>query len=103
MRTLGEVIMIAAALALVPVAWAAGYQRFDRPFDTPLRAFLRGQRPVIRWPVGLIFFDDHSPWTVFPPPSRRFGVRWSFPQYGRQGSSWLGQCSAMTPDRWLVV
>jgi high-affinity Fe2+/Pb2+ permease len=58
-RTLGEVIMIAAALALVAVgaALAAGYQRYDRP----LREFLRsGEWPILRSPFRLKFFDEHS-------------------------------------------
>lgn len=81
MRTLGEVIMTAAALALVAVAWAAGYQRFNRPFDMPLRQYLRGERPVIRW-RGLKFFDEHSPWTVFLPLFLLVGVGWLLSHYG---------------------
>jgi hypothetical protein len=79
MRTLGEVIMIAAALALVAVAFAAGYQRFDRP----LRALLgSGEWPVLRSPFRLKFFDRHSAWAVFLPLFLVLGVGWVLRHYG---------------------
>jgi hypothetical protein len=79
MRTLGEVIMIAAALALVAVAFAAGYPRFD----WPLRAFLRsGEWPVLRSPFRLKFFHEHSAWTVFLPLFLVLGVGWVLRHYG---------------------
>jgi hypothetical protein len=78
MRTLGEVIMIAAALALVAVAFAAGYSLFDRP----LRELLR----PVKWPVRLSpylkFFDEHSAWTVFLPLFLVIGVGWVLRHYG---------------------
>jgi len=79
MRTLGEVIMIAAALALVAVAFAAGYPRFDRPW----REFFRsGEWPVLRSPFGIKFFDEHSAWTVFLPLFLVIGVGWVLRHYG---------------------
>jgi hypothetical protein len=60
MRTLGELMMIAAALALLAVAFAAGYQPYYR---------LRQQRRSLDWrtyrfPTRLKYFDEHSPSTV---------------------------------------
>lgn len=79
MRTLGEVIMIAAALALVAVPFAAGYTGFARP----LREFLRsGEWPVRRSPFQLKFFDEQSAWTVFVPLFLVLGVGWVIRHYG---------------------
>jgi hypothetical protein len=79
MRTLGDVIMIAAALALVGVAFAAGYPRFDRP----LREFLRsGEWPVRPSSPHLKFFREHSAWTVFLPLFLVLGVGWVLRHYG---------------------
>ena len=78
MRTLGEVIMIAAALALVAVAIAAGYSWNNRP----LRELFR----PIEWPVRpspyLKFFDEHSAWTVLLPLFLVLGVGWVLRHYG---------------------
>jgi hypothetical protein len=73
MRTLGDVIMIAAALALVAVAFAAGYQRFDRPLRELSRS---GDLPVLRSPFRLKFFDEHSPWAIFLPLFLVLGAGW---------------------------
>ena len=71
--------MIAAALALVAVAFAAGYRRFDRPLHEFLRS---GEWPVLRSPFGLTFFDKHSAWTVFLPLFLVLGVGWVLSHYG---------------------
>ncbi len=77
MRTLGEVIMIAAALAIIAVAVA--YQWFDRP----LREFLRsGEWRVLRPHFGLKFFNEHSAWAVFLPLFLLLGVGWGLRHYG---------------------
>jgi len=81
MRTLGGVIMVAAAWALVVVGvvLAAGYPRFDRP----LRAFLRsGEWTVNRAPFRLKFFDEHSAWTILLPLVLVLGVGWALRHYG---------------------
>jgi hypothetical protein len=78
MRTLGEVVMIAAALALVAVAFAAGYSRFDRP----LREVLRSGEWLVRPSPYLKFFDEHSAWTVFLPLFLVIGVGWVLRHYG---------------------
>jgi hypothetical protein len=78
MRTLGEVVMIAAALALVAVAFAAGSSRFDRP----LREFFRSGELPVRLSPHLKFFDEHSAWTVFLPLFVVFGVGWVLRHYG---------------------
>lgn len=76
MRTLGDVIMFAAALALVAVG-AVGYQWW------PLRDFLRsGEWPAGRSPFRLKFFDEHSPWTVYLPLFLLLGVGWVLRHYG---------------------
>ncbi len=59
MRTLGEVLMIGAALALIVVAYAAGYQT-----NLPWRPFQR--LPSLDWrtylsPDRVKYFDEHSP------------------------------------------
>lgn len=65
--------MIAAALALISVAFAAGYPRFDRP----LREYIRsGKWRVLHSPFRLKFFDEHSPWTVFLPLFLVLGLGW---------------------------
>jgi hypothetical protein len=79
MRTLGEVIMIAAALALLAVAFPAGYRRFDRPLSEFLRS---GEWPALRSPFRLKFFDEHSAWTVFLPLFLLIGVGWLLHRFG---------------------
>lgn len=80
MRTLGEVIMIAAALASFVVAVAAGYGYLAG--DRPLREFFR----PLEWPVRpspyLKFFEDHSAWTVLLPLFLVFGVGWVLRDFG---------------------
>jgi hypothetical protein len=80
MRTLGEVIMIAAALACLAVAVAAGYGYLMG--DRPLREVFR----PLEWPVRpapyLKFFDEHSAWTVLLPPFLILGVGWVLRHYG---------------------
>jgi hypothetical protein len=46
MQTLGDVIMVAAALGVVAVAIAAGYS----PYDRPLREFFK----PVEWPFRRI-------------------------------------------------
>jgi hypothetical protein len=78
MRTLGDVIMVAAALGLVAVAIAAGYSLYDRPvreFSTPVEWPLR-RSPYLR------FFDEHSAWTVLLPLFLILGVGWVVRHYG---------------------
>ena len=78
MRTFGEVIMIAAALALFAVVYVAGYSWQDRP----LREFFR----PIKWPVRpsphVKFFAEHSVWTVLLPLFLILGVGWVLHHYG---------------------
>lgn len=76
---LGEVIMIAAAVALVAVACAAGYSLFDRPWRELLRPV---ELPVRRSPPYLKFFNDHSVWTVVLPLFLVLGVGWVLRHYG---------------------
>jgi hypothetical protein len=76
-RTLGDVIMIAAALALVAVLIVAGYS----PPDRPLREFKPIEWPMHRSPY-LKFFDEHSAWTVFLPLFLILGVGWVLRHYG---------------------
>jgi hypothetical protein len=78
MRTAGEVIMFAAALALLAVVFAAGYSRFDRP----LREFLRSGEWPVRSSPYLKFFDEHPPWAVFLPLFLVLGVGWVLRHYG---------------------
>ena len=79
MRTLGEVIMIVAALALVAVACAAGY---SQQFNRSLRELFR----PVEWPFRrspyLTFFDEHSAWTVFLPLFLVLGVGWALRHFG---------------------
>ena len=70
--------MIAAALALVAVAFAAGYSRFDRP----LREFFRSGEWPVRPSPYLKFFDEHSAWTVFLQLFLVLGVGWVLRHYG---------------------
>lgn len=78
MRTLGDVITIAAVVAILAVAYAAGYYVNDRP----LREIFR---PVV-WPMRrsphLRFFAEHSAWTVFLPLFLILGVGWMLRHYG---------------------
>jgi hypothetical protein len=79
MRTLGEVIMIAAALALVAVALAAGYS----PYFLQWRELLRsGDWRAFQSRDRLKFFDEHSVWTVFLPLLLVAGVGLVLRQYG---------------------
>ena len=79
MRTLGDVIMIAAVLALIAVACAAGYSpQFNRPFRELFRPF---EWPFRRSPY-LKFFDEHSAWTVFFPLFLLLGFGWMLRHYG---------------------
>jgi len=79
MRTLGDVIMAAAALGLVAVVIAAGYSMYDRPVREPLRS---GELPVRRPSPYLKFFDEHSAWTVLLPLFLVLGVGWVLRHYG---------------------
>jgi hypothetical protein len=59
MRTVGEVLMVVAALALIAVAFAAGYQ-------TNLRRLPFQRLPSLDWRTyqaanRLKYFDEHSP------------------------------------------
>jgi hypothetical protein len=79
MRTLGDVIMVAAALGLVAVAIAAGYSLLQ---DRPLREFFK----PVEWPLRrspyLKFLDEHSEWTVLLPLFLVLGVGWVLRHYG---------------------
>jgi hypothetical protein len=78
MRTLGEVIMIAALLAIFAVVFAAGYLLNDRP----LRELFR----PVEWPARpsphLRFFAERSAWTVLLPLFLVLGVGWVLLHYG---------------------
>jgi hypothetical protein len=78
MRTLGEVIMIAAVLAILAVVFAAGYFLNDRPLREVFRP--------VEWPVRqsphLRFFAEHSAWTVLLPLFLVLGVGWVLHDYG---------------------
>lgn len=79
MRTVGEVIMIAAALALVAAAIAAGYN----PYFLQWRELLRsGDWRAFQSRYRLKFFDEHSVWTVFLPLLLVAGVGWVLRHYG---------------------
>jgi uncharacterized membrane protein YphA (DoxX/SURF4 family) len=80
MRTLGEVIMIAAALACFAVAVAAGYGYLLG--DRPLREFFRPVEFGVHPPPYLKFFEEHSAWTVLLPLLLVFGVGWVLHHYG---------------------
>jgi hypothetical protein len=80
MRTFGEVIMIAAALACFAVAVAAGYGYLLG--DRPLREFFRPVELAVRPPPYLKFFEEHSAWTVLLPLLLVFGVGWVLDHYG---------------------
>jgi hypothetical protein len=79
MRTLGDVIMVAAALGLVAVAVAAGYSRYDRPLT---EFFNPVEWPPVRRSPYLRFFDEHSAWTVLLPLFLLVGVGWVLRHYG---------------------
>ena len=80
MRTLGEVIMITAAWALVAVGVVLAI-RYPWP-DRPLRKFLRsGEWPVLRSPYPR-FVGEHSAWTVIRPLILALGVGWVLRHYG---------------------
>lgn len=78
MRTLGDVIMTAAVVAIVAVAYLAGYAINDRP----LRELFR----PVEWPMRrsphLRFFAEHSAWTVFLPLFLVGGAGWVLRHYG---------------------
>jgi hypothetical protein len=78
MRTVGDVIMIAAVVALGAVIYAAGYSVNDRP----LRELFR----PVEWPMRrsphLRFFAEHSAWTVFLPLFLILGIGWVLRHYG---------------------
>jgi hypothetical protein len=78
MRTLGDVIMIAAVLALFAVVYVAGYSWQDRPLRELFRPIEWPRRPS----PHLKFFDEHSPWTVFLPLFLLVGVGWALRHYG---------------------
>jgi hypothetical protein len=80
MRTLGEVIMIAAALACFAVAVAAGYGYLLG--DRPLREFFRPLEFAVRPSPYLKFFEEHSMWTVLLPLFLVLGVGWGLRHYG---------------------
>jgi hypothetical protein len=79
MQTLGEGIMIAAALALVAVAISAGYS----PYFLQWRELLRsGDWRAFGSRHRLKFFDEHSVWTVFLPLLLVAGVGLLLRHYG---------------------
>ena len=78
MRTLGDVIMIAAVLAILAVAYAAGYDVNDRP----LRELFRPVELPMRRSPHLRFFAEHSAWTVIRPLILALGVGWVLRHYG---------------------
>jgi hypothetical protein len=73
MRTLGDVIMIAAALALFAIAVAAGYELYNRLWRQLRRP---GEWLFSRSPYRLKFFDEHSAWALFLPFFLILGVGW---------------------------
>jgi hypothetical protein len=79
MRTLGEVMMTVAALALIAVALTAGYQPYFREWRGLLRS---GDWQAYRSPNRLRFFDDHSVWIAFLPLFLVAGVGWVLSRYG---------------------
>ena len=78
MRALGDVIMIAAVLGILVVAYLAGSYVNDRP----LREIFR----PVEWPMRrephLRFFAEHSRWTVLLPLILILGVGWVLSHYG---------------------
>lgn len=78
MRTLGDVIMVAAVLAILWVVYVAGYAVNDRPLGELFRP--------VEWPMRrsphLRFFAEHSAWTVFLPLFLILGVGWGLRRYG---------------------
>jgi hypothetical protein len=79
MRTLGEVIMIVAVLALLVVSCAAGY---SPQYNRPLRELFRPLEWPFRRTSYLTFFEEHSAWTVFLPLFLVLGVGWVLRRYG---------------------
>jgi hypothetical protein len=79
MRTLGDVIMVVAALGLVAVVIAAGYSLSDRPLRELFRPV---EWPPVRRSPYLKFFDEHSAWTVLLPLFLVLGVGWALRHYG---------------------
>jgi hypothetical protein len=82
MRTLGDVIMVAAVLAIVTVFITAGYSPYDRPLRGPLRELFRPVELPFRRSPYLRFFDEHSAWTLFLPLFLVLGVGWVLRHYG---------------------
>lgn len=78
MRTLGDIIMTAAVLAILVFAYLAGSYVNDRP----LREIFR----PVEWPMRrephLKFFAEHSRWTVLLPLILILGLGWGLRQYG---------------------
>jgi len=76
MRTLGDVIMNAAVLAIFLLA--AGYQ----PYYRSLREYLRSGEWEARSQFRLKFLDEYSAWAVFLPLVLVVGVGWVLRHYG---------------------
>ena len=79
MRTVGDVILVVAALGLAAVVITAGYSLDDRPLRELFRPV---EWPPVRRSPYLRFFDEHSPWTVILPLILLLGIGWGLRHYG---------------------